>query len=55
MGDPQSLVNNLSSFSGHLKGMKPILERATSKDLVLLDELCIGTEQQFMIVTYSWF
>ena len=44
LGDTQSLANNLSSFSGHLKGMKPILERATAQDLVLLDELCIGTE-----------
>ncbi len=44
MGDSQSLSSNLSTFSGHLVGLKPILERANKNDLVLLDELCVGTD-----------
>lgn len=46
MGDSQSLSSNLSTFSGHLLGLKNILEKSTAKDLVLLDELAIGTEPQ---------
>ena len=46
IGDAQSLTANLSTFSGHLLGLKPILERATEHDLVLLDELAVGTEPQ---------
>jgi len=44
LGDSQSLAESLSSFSGHLSHLKPILENATSKDLILLDELATGTE-----------
>jgi DNA mismatch repair protein MutS2 len=46
MGDAQNLAANLSTFSGHLLGLKPILERAGAKDLVLLDELAVGTDPQ---------
>ncbi|MEZ4742236.1 MAG: Smr/MutS family protein [Bdellovibrionota bacterium] len=46
IGDAQDLKENLSTFSGHLLGLKKILDSATSKDLVLLDELAIGTEPQ---------
>lgn len=46
LGDAQSITTNLSTFSGHLLGLKPILEKATGKDLVLLDELATGTEPQ---------
>lgn len=46
MGDSQNLSANLSTFSGHLLGLKPILEKATGKDLVLLDELAVGTDPQ---------
>lgn len=46
MGDTQSITANLSTFSGHLMSLKPILEQATGEDLVLLDELAIGTEPQ---------
>ena len=44
MGDGQNITANLSTFSGHLLGLKPILEGATADDLVLLDELATGTE-----------
>ena len=46
MGDAQNLSANLSTFSGHLLGLKPILEQARSQDLILLDELAVGTDPQ---------
>lgn len=46
MGDAQNLSANLSTFSGHLLGLKPILEQARPQDLVLLDELAVGTDPQ---------
>lgn len=46
LGDAQSLSANLSTFSGHILGLKPILEHANSNDLVLLDEIAAGTEPQ---------
>jgi DNA mismatch repair protein MutS2 len=46
LGDAQSLRANLSTFSGHLLGLKPVLQSATSRDLVLMDELAVGTEPQ---------
>jgi DNA mismatch repair protein MutS2 len=46
MGDAQNLSANLSTFSGHLLGLKPILEQARAQDLVLLDELAVGTDPQ---------
>ena len=46
LGDAQDITSNLSTFSGHIKGLKPILENAKAHDLVLLDELATGTEPQ---------
>lgn len=46
MGDAQNLSANLSTFSGHLMGLKPILEIAGPNDLALLDELAVGTDPQ---------
>ncbi len=46
MGDGQNITANLSTFSGHLLGLKHILESSTKNDLVLLDELATGTEPQ---------
>ncbi|NRA69052.1 MAG: Smr/MutS family protein [Pseudobacteriovorax sp.] len=46
LGDSQSLEGNLSTFSGHVLGLKPILEESGPNDLVLLDELAVGTEPQ---------
>lgn len=44
IGDAQNLSANLSTFSGHLMGLKPVLHEAKPSDLVLLDELAVGTE-----------
>lgn len=44
IGDAQSLQQSLSTFSGHLTNLKQVLDHATSKSLVLLDELGSGTD-----------
>ncbi len=44
MGDPQNLEASLSTFSGQLLSLKPIIDQAGTKSLVLLDELAVGTE-----------
>lgn len=46
LGDAQNLVANLSTFSGHLLGIKRILGHAKNFPLVLLDELAVGTDPQ---------
>ena len=44
IGDDQSLENDLSTYSSHLKNIREILEAATSNSLVLIDEFGSGTE-----------
>lgn len=44
IGDSQSLSDNLSTFSGHMKNIAEILDVTKGKDLVLLDELGTGTD-----------
>ncbi len=43
IGDSQSLSDNLSTFSGHMKNIGEILQFVEGKDLVLLDEVGTGT------------
>lgn len=47
IGDEQSLENDLSTYSSHLKGMKFFLENASRNSLCLIDEFGTGTDPQF--------
>jgi DNA mismatch repair protein MutS2 len=44
MGDDQNLSKNLSTFSAHVKNLASILDETRRGALVLLDELCGGTD-----------
>ena len=44
VGDFQSILESLSTFSAHLSKLSYILDHATSNSLVLLDELGSGTD-----------
>lgn len=44
IGDAQSLSDNLSTFSGHIKNLASFVDIASSQDLVLIDELGTGTD-----------
>ncbi|MEX2233850.1 MAG: endonuclease MutS2 [Cyclobacteriaceae bacterium] len=47
IGDQQSIENDLSTYSSHLRNMTVFLESASEKSLVLLDELGSGTDPNF--------
>jgi len=44
LGDEQSTVHNLSTFSAHIRNLSAILGAADGQALVLLDELASGTD-----------
>jgi DNA mismatch repair protein MutS2 len=44
IGDEQSIENDLSTFSSHLREVRRILDGAGRGSLVLIDELCSGTD-----------
>lgn len=46
IGDEQSLENDLSTYSSHLRNMKVFLGNADKKTLILADEMGSGTEPQ---------
>jgi DNA mismatch repair protein MutS2 len=47
IGDEQSIENDLSTYSSHLKHMKHFTSFAGSKTLFLIDEFGTGTDPQF--------
>lgn len=47
IGDEQSIENSLSSFSSHLKELKDVITNSDSNSLVLIDEICSGTDPKF--------
>ena len=47
IGDQQSIENDLSTYSSHLKNMNVFLQSASDRSLVLMDELGSGTDPNF--------
>ncbi len=47
IGDQQSIENDLSTYSSHLKNMNVFVREATDRSLVLMDELGSGTDPNF--------
>jgi DNA mismatch repair protein MutS2 len=47
IGDQQSIENDLSTYSSHLKNLNYFIRNATDATLVLMDELGAGTDPNF--------
>src|SRR6187551_750909 len=47
IGDQQSIENDLSTYSSHLRNMNVFMQSASDKSLVLMDELGSGTDPNF--------
>jgi len=47
IGDQQSIENDLSTYSSHLRNMNAFIQSASDKSLALMDELGSGTDPNF--------
>lgn len=44
IGDSQNIIQNLSTFSSHIKNLKEMTDNADGDTLILVDEICSGTD-----------